>query len=92
MENPRYRIPSFGAGEQSSCPLALSAERILPRIDFAVADTGWEPQAVYNHLDRLERNAAELDELEDGVVNGCSPLSCPGEESEPGQDDFGLAS
>ncbi|MCY0928197.1 hypothetical protein OTB20_18750 [Streptomyces sp. H27-H1] len=40
--------------------LALSAEGILPRIDFAVfADTGWEPQAVYDHLDRLEREVAK---------------------------------
>lgn len=60
MENPRYRILSLGAGVQSSCLLALSAEGILPRIDFAVfADTGWEPQAVYDHLDRLEREVAK---------------------------------
>uniref|UniRef100_A0AAU2K4T9 Uncharacterized protein n=1 Tax=Streptomyces sp. NBC_00049 TaxID=2903617 RepID=A0AAU2K4T9_9ACTN len=93
LENPRYRILSLGAGVQSSClRLTLPAEGLLPRIDFAVADTVWEPRAVYDHLDRLERNAAELDELEDGVVNGCSPRSYRGEESEPGQDDFGLAS
>ncbi|MFJ6783579.1 hypothetical protein [Streptomyces yangpuensis] len=60
MENPRYRLLSLGAGVQSSCLLALSAEGILPKIDFAVfADTGWEPQAVYDHLDRLEREVAE---------------------------------
>ncbi|MFD8980487.1 hypothetical protein [Streptomyces sp. NPDC059564] len=39
--------------------LALSAEGILPKVDFAVfADTGWEPRAVYDHLDRLEREIA----------------------------------
>ncbi|WP_031046025.1 hypothetical protein [Streptomyces sp. NRRL F-5650] len=39
--------------------LALSAKGILPRVDYAIfADTGWEPQAVYRHLDRLERDIA----------------------------------
>ncbi|MFJ2110565.1 hypothetical protein ACIOEX_01330 [Streptomyces sp. NPDC087850] len=34
----------------------LSAEGRLPRLDAAIfADTGWEPRAVYAHLDRLER-------------------------------------
>ncbi|NNN33070.1 hypothetical protein HLK59_22450 [Streptomyces sp. S3(2020)] len=40
--------------------LALSAEGILPKIDYAIfADTGWEPKAVYSHLDRLEREIAK---------------------------------
>ncbi|MEE1838073.1 hypothetical protein [Streptomyces sp. SP17KL33] len=40
--------------------LALSAEGILPKVDYAIfADTGWEPRAVYRHLDRLEREIAE---------------------------------
>ena len=51
------RVLSLGAGVQSSC-LALLAERgeyDLPKPDFAIfADTGWEPQAVYDHLDWLE--------------------------------------
>ncbi len=39
--------------------LALSAEGILPRVDYAIfADTGWEPAAVYVHLDRLENEIA----------------------------------
>ncbi|WP_435216635.1 hypothetical protein [Streptomyces sp. bgisy034] len=39
--------------------LALSANGVLPKADYAVfADTGWEPRAVYNHLDRLEREIA----------------------------------
>ncbi|MFE0188020.1 hypothetical protein [Streptomyces sp. NPDC058989] len=39
--------------------LALSAQGILPRVDYAIfADTGWEPQAVYSHLDRLKREIA----------------------------------
>lgn len=39
--------------------LALSAKGILPKADYAIfADTGWEPAAVYAHLDRLERKIA----------------------------------
>ncbi|WP_078894297.1 hypothetical protein [Streptomyces sp. CT34] len=39
--------------------LALSAKGILPKVDYAIfADTGWEPRAVYAHLDRLEREIA----------------------------------
>ncbi|MCX2969476.1 MULTISPECIES: hypothetical protein [Streptomyces] len=40
--------------------LALSAEGVLPKVDYAIfADTGWEPAAVYAHLDRLEKEIAE---------------------------------
>lgn len=40
--------------------MCLSAEGVLPRIDYAIfADTGWEPAAVYSHLDRIEREIAE---------------------------------
>ncbi|NUS85361.1 MAG: hypothetical protein HOY75_22195 [Streptomyces sp.] len=40
--------------------LALSAEGVLPKVDYAIfADTGWEPRAVYSHLDRLEREIAK---------------------------------
>ncbi|MEV6723487.1 hypothetical protein AB0M94_21430 [Streptomyces xanthochromogenes] len=39
--------------------LALSTKGALPKVDYAIfADTGWEPQAVYRHLDRLERDIA----------------------------------
>ncbi|MGZ2362119.1 hypothetical protein LRE75_36590 [Streptomyces sp. 372A] len=39
--------------------LALSAAGTLPKVDYAIfADTGWEPRAVYDHLDRLEREIA----------------------------------
>jgi hypothetical protein len=39
--------------------LALSANGHLPKADYAIfADTGWEPRAVYRHLDRLEREIA----------------------------------
>ena len=50
-------VLSLGAGVQSTV-LALMAERGeygLPRPDLAIfADTGWEPQSVYEHLDWLE--------------------------------------
>lgn len=56
----QLRILSLGAGIQSSTLLALSAEGTLPKVDYAIfADTGWEAQAVYSHLDRLERKIAQ---------------------------------
>jgi len=57
-----YRVLSLGAGVQSSA-LALLLDREDPRLaaagydkpDVAVfADTGWEPDYVYRHLDWLE--------------------------------------
>ncbi|MFE3000044.1 hypothetical protein ACFXG4_34225 [Nocardia sp. NPDC059246] len=39
--------------------LLLIVHGELPMIDAAIfADTGWEPEAVYRHLDRLEREIA----------------------------------
>lgn len=52
---------SLGAGVQSTALALLAAEGKLPRPDVAIfADTGWEPAAVYDHLDRL---AVTLDEV-----------------------------
>jgi hypothetical protein len=46
---------SLGAGVQSTTLALLAEEGALPRPDVAIfADTGWEPAAVYEHLDRLE--------------------------------------
>lgn len=46
---------SLGAGVQSTTLALMAVEGILPRPDCAIfADTGWEPAAVYAHLDRLE--------------------------------------
>jgi len=56
IENADLRYISLGAGVQSSV-MALMAARgeIGPMPDCAVfADTQWEPQAVYDHLDWLE--------------------------------------
>ena len=56
---PKARILSLGAGVQSSALLLLAARGDLPRLDAAIfSDTGWEPAAVYAHLDRLEREIA----------------------------------
>lgn len=54
------RVLNLGAGVQSSTLLLLAAEGRISRFDVAIfADTGWEPAAVYRHLDRLEREVAE---------------------------------
>lgn len=59
VETP-LTILSLGAGVQSTTLLLLSAQGVLPKIDYAVfADTGWEPEAVYNHLDRIENEIAK---------------------------------
>jgi hypothetical protein len=60
MSAPALRVLSLGAGVQSTTLLLLSAEGVLPPLDAAVfADTGWEPAAVYEHLDRIDREVAQ---------------------------------
>jgi hypothetical protein len=54
-------------------------------------------QAPIDHVTAAERaalgaGADEADELENGVVDGCSPWACRGAVDVPVQDDFGLAS
>ncbi|MFD3808060.1 hypothetical protein ACFWTC_31710 [Streptomyces sp. NPDC058619] len=71
-----------GADDASGNPLLGQAFLHRSRVPLSVAPI--------DHVTRSERDAAELDELENGVVNGCSPWACRGEE--PEQDDFGLAS
>lgn len=59
MNGPALRILSLGAGVQSTALLLLAAEGQIPPIDAAVfADTKWESRALYDHLDRLEREIA----------------------------------
>lgn len=59
MTEPTLRLLSLGAGVQSTTLALLAIEGTLPKPDGAIfADTGWEPAAVYEHLDLL---AAELD-------------------------------
>jgi hypothetical protein len=53
---PTLRVLSLGAGVQSTTLALMAAHHeIEPLPDCAIfADTGWEPRAVYDHLDRLE--------------------------------------
>lgn len=49
---------SLGAGVQSSTILLMACKGELPKPDFAIfADTGWESQVTYKHLDWLEQEA-----------------------------------
>lgn len=58
MDEPAIRVLSLGAGVQSTVLALLACDGTLPGLDAAVfADTGWEPPAVYEQVDRL---AAEL--------------------------------
>lgn len=58
MIQPGFRILSLGAGVQSTTLLLLSIRGELPRFDAAIfADTGWEPKAVYAHLEWLKGQA-----------------------------------
>jgi hypothetical protein len=48
------RVISLGAGVQSTALALMAANGDLDAPDCAIfADTGWEPAAVYEHLDRL---------------------------------------
>lgn len=51
----RLRTLSLGAGVQSTTMALMAAHGLIePMPDCAIfADTGWEPQAVYKHLDWL---------------------------------------
>lgn len=45
---------SCGAGVQSTTLVLLAVDGVLPKPDVAIfADTGWEPRAVYEQVDRL---------------------------------------
>jgi len=50
-------VISFGAGVQSTTmALMAAAGEIMPMPDCAIfADTGWEPRAVYEHLERITK-------------------------------------
>ncbi|TIW28701.1 MAG: hypothetical protein E5V63_04280 [Mesorhizobium sp.] len=50
------RVISLGAGVQSTTMALMAARGDLPMPDCAIfADTGWEPAAVYRHLEWLEQ-------------------------------------
>lgn len=51
----KLTVLSLGAGVQSTTLALLAVEGVLAKPDAVIfADTGWEPPAVYEHLDRLE--------------------------------------
>jgi hypothetical protein len=56
LESPRLRVLSLGAGVQSTTLALMAADGELGDMPdvAAFADTGWEPAAVYRHLDWLE--------------------------------------
>ena len=77
-----FQVLSLGAGVQSSC-LALMAERGeygLTRPDIAIfADTGWEPPAVYDHLEWLKSQLSyevvvvDNGNIRDNILEGKMP-------------------
>lgn len=55
LEGAKLRVLSLGAGVQSTTLALMSARGDIEMPDCAVfADTGWEPEAVYQHLAWLE--------------------------------------
>ena len=76
------QVLSLGAGVQSTV-LALMADRGeygLKKPDFAIfADTGWEPPAVYEHLDWLEQQLSyevvrvSAGNIRDNILKGVAP-------------------
>lgn len=55
-------VLSLGAGVQSTVLALMACDGTLPGLDAAVfADTGWEPPAVYEQVDRLTAELARVD-------------------------------
>lgn len=56
------KVISLGAGVQSTAMLLMSLKGEIERADCAIfADTGWEPESVYAHLNRLIAYASTQD-------------------------------
>ncbi len=65
------KVLSLGAGVQSTTVLLMSCRGVLPKLDAAVfADTQWEPEEVYEHLDWLESEAGKAGIPVHRVTNG----------------------
>lgn len=59
IREPDLKLLSLGAGVQSSTVLLMSHLGELPRLDGAIfADTGWEPDEVYQWLEWLEEESS----------------------------------
>ena len=56
------KVLSLGAGVQSTTLLLMALGGEIERPDCAIfSDTGWEPQKVYSHLERLKDEASRHD-------------------------------
>lgn len=70
MRQP-LKVLSLGAGVQSTTVLLMSCRGVLPKLDAAVfADTQWEPDEVYEHLEWLTDQAAKAGIPVHRVSNG----------------------
>ena len=76
------QVLSLGAGVQSTVMALMADEGYeeLPKPDYAIfADTGWEPKAVYEHLDWLETQLSypiirvSAGNIRDDVLRGVNP-------------------
>lgn len=79
---PALRVLSLGAGVQSTTLALMAANYEIQPPDCAIfADTGWEPRAVYAHLDRLSAAlpfpvyTVRAGKLRDDSVRGSSARS-----------------
>ena len=80
---PTLRILSLGAGVQSSC-LALMAQEGLTKHkpDYMIfADTGWEPEFVYEHVEYLKKTVTvcplitvERSNLREDLIRAANPI------------------
>lgn len=62
MPDYDLKVLSLGAGVQSTCVLLMALEGEIERPDCAIfSDTGWEPQQVYDHLEKLVEICKEKD-------------------------------
>ena len=79
---PTLKVLSLGAGVQSTV-MALMADRGylgMEKPDFAIfADTGWEPKAVYQNLEWLERELSypvvrvQNGNIKESILSGTNP-------------------
>lgn len=86
MSEP-LRIEALGAGVQSTTVALMSRDGELPRLDACIfADTGWEPRAVYAHLDwlqgELERAGIPVYRVSAGNIRDRALASAAGERTD----------
>ena len=62
QKSSELNVLSLGAGVQSSTLLLMSLNGDMPPLDYVIfADTGWEPRAVYDHLEKLKTECLKAD-------------------------------